>query len=1024
MYRRLLLIAVGLLLPLLSFAVNFTVDGIKYETTSTNKVQVISNSYSGSIVIPESVEYSGETYTVSAIGDSAFYNLQNLISISIPNSVTIVGNSAFGNCAGLTKAEFGSIESLCNINFKNWNSNPLYYAHHLYIDGDEITELEIPSSVTSIGNYAFSGCKELTSLIIPNSVVSIRTDAFEGCSGLTKLTIPNSVTSLGYSAFARCSGLIELSLPNSLTTIGMFAFYGCSSLLSVTIPNSVTTIEEHAFFGCGGLKEVTIPNSVLSIEYGAFCDCVGLKEVVIPNSVTNIGSFAFGDLPNLTEVTIPASVTEMGSFAFGQCYNLKKVIFEDGETPLLVDGGFWHCTGLKEVYLGRSLCDTESVSFGACYSLSSLTIGSSVDSIGENVFSHSILTNIVVNAEVPPVISENSFPEESYSCARVVVPAASIADYKKKWSQFVFLGVPTDGLLNKTYAVSSPGDLSDMVSADELEKISEIKLTGKINGTDIRCLNRMVNLMSLDLSECDIVSGGEAYYEEEGKRFETKDNTLSENWAYNLRFLSDLKLPSTLATIGKRAFDGKYQLSNFSIPNSVTAIEDSAFIECVNLTEIIIPNSVKTIGNEAFEYCFGLEKVVISDSVTAIGNRIFSNCYVLTDVHIGNSVATIGNRAFVLCRSLTQITIPNSVTTIDDYGFSNCYGLTDLNLSNSLTTIGSEAFAFCHALTKVSIPNSVTKIDRYAFASSENLTEVTVGNSVATIGGGAFQNCNRLTSISISGPITELPEDVFWSCWSLKDVTLPGSVRKISATAFKGCSALTGINVINPIPAVIESETFSACEASATLNVPAGSIEAYKAHPYWGKFNAIATWDCGGSENFMVDNVTYHVLLDGSVEIAAVSAPAARSVSGVIEIPDKVVSDGVSYRVGGVANGGFNGAGYAALVLPSTIGYVGLEAFKECTALTEITCMSQVPPSVGDNSFDEDAYGSVKLIVPEDAVEAYRAHDVWQKFDVLAAKILVTSIVLDPSSWNGNVGDKFHIEATVLPEDARNQSRK
>lgn len=397
------------------------------------------------------------------------------------------------------------------------------------------------------------------------------------------------------------------------------------------------------------------------------------------------------------------------------------------------------------------------------------------------------------------------------------------------------------------------------------------------------------------------------------------------------------------------------------------------------------------------------------------------------------------------CFSLAQITIPNSVTTIDDYGFSNCYGLTDLNLSNSLTTIGMEAFAFCNALTKVTIPNSVTTIDRYAFGSSKNLREVTMGNSVATIGDGAFyyceslasmsipasvtaigyaafRGCTRLASISISGTITELPDEVFWACPSLKDVTLPGSVREISATAFHGCNSLTEINVINPIPAVIESETFSACEASATLNVPAGSIEAYRAHPYWGKFNAIATWNCGGSENFTVDNVTYHVLLDGSVEIAAVSAPAARSVSGVIEIPDKVVSDGVSYRVGGVANGGFNGAGYAALVLPPTVGYVGLEAFKECTELTEITCMSQIPPSVGDNSFDEDAYGSVKLIVPEDAFEAYRAHDVWQKFDVLAAKILVTSIVLDPSSWNGNVGDKFHIEATVLPEDAADGS--
>jgi len=142
--------------------------------------------------------------SVTSIGAHAFYGCTGLTSLTILNSVTSIGAYAFQDCTGLTSVHISDLVAWCNISFLGYESNPLYYAHHLYLNGTEITSLTIPNSVTSIGSRAFAGCTGLTSLTIPNSVTSIGVYAFEGCTGLTSLTIPNSVTSIGANAFNGC----------------------------------------------------------------------------------------------------------------------------------------------------------------------------------------------------------------------------------------------------------------------------------------------------------------------------------------------------------------------------------------------------------------------------------------------------------------------------------------------------------------------------------------------------------------------------------------------------------------------------------------------------------------------------------------------------------------------------------------------------------------------------------------------------------------------------------------------------
>ncbi len=317
--------------------------------------------YSGVVNIPASVTYNSKNYSVTSIGDHAFYDCSGLTSVTIPNSVTSIGGYAFEVCRGLTSVTipnsvtsigdyaFCWCEGLTAVNITdldkwaeiafNITANPLIYAHNLYLNGKLVTDAKL-TTATKIGNDAFRGCTSLTSIEIPNSVTSIGGYAFENCSGLTSVTIPNSVTSIGICAFRDCTSLTSVTIPNSVTSIGFGTFYGCSGLTSVIIPNSVTSIGGHAFAYCFGLTSITIPNSVESIEDSTFYLCEGLKSIEIPNSVTSIGSGAFQGCVGLTSVTIPISVISIGDYAFSRCSSLEDVFVSRGRPYTISDNVF------------------------------------------------------------------------------------------------------------------------------------------------------------------------------------------------------------------------------------------------------------------------------------------------------------------------------------------------------------------------------------------------------------------------------------------------------------------------------------------------------------------------------------------------------------------------------------------------------------------------------------------------------------------------------------------------------------
>ena len=258
--------------------------------------------------------------SVTNIGGYAFYGCSGLTSINIPNSVTTIGNDAFWGCNRLEKVELESIESLCTIKFKNTNSNPTSYAHRIYIDGKEVTTVNIPNSVTYIGNHAFRGCSELTSITIPNSVTGIGNYAFRFCTGLTYIDLPQSITSIGDGTFEGCSGIKSITIPERVTRIGVYTFCN-SGLTSINIPNSVSSIGEYAFDCCSQLTSINIPSSVTRIGDYAFHACREVS-VITCDAITppSCGLHCFDYIPSTATLYVPYGTSDAYKNAEGWNY--------------------------------------------------------------------------------------------------------------------------------------------------------------------------------------------------------------------------------------------------------------------------------------------------------------------------------------------------------------------------------------------------------------------------------------------------------------------------------------------------------------------------------------------------------------------------------------------------------------------------------------------------------------------------------------------------------------------------------
>ena len=669
-----------------ALTVNGVIDGDFVYADAEKKRITAYVGNSGAVTIPN---------TVTSIGENAFHDCKILTSITIPSSVTSIGNTS----------NYGAFDGCDSIETLTYNTNAI---GSNFSNKKLLKNINIGDAVTSIGGHAFRDCSSLTSIEIPNSVTSIEEEAFNSCNGLTSITIPNSVTSIGNNAFGYCSSLTSVTIPNSVTSIGEYAFDHCENLKSITLPNSITSISNGAFSDCSSLTSITIPNSVTSIGDNAFRSCSSLTSVTIPKSVTSIGEEAFnmnyidGYYFNLKTVTIPNSVTSIGNNAFRDIKNIVYNGTAEGSpwgaltVNGVVDGDFVYADAEKKqltAYIGNgstvtipnSVTSIGYAAFRGCKNLKMVTIPNSVTSIEGWAFT--LVKNIFYSG---------------------------IAD-GSPWGAVTVNGV-VDG---------------DFVYADAEKK----QLTAYVgNGSTATIPNSVTSI------------GANAFRDCEG--------------------LKTIKIPSSVTSVGSEAFGNCSSLQYNEYDNGFyLGNDDNPYVCLIKakptdtiMTSCEINSNCKVIYDRAFEDCYYLLSIEIPNSVTSIGFKAFYNCSSLTKVTIPNSVTSIGIMAFIGCSNQLQYNEYDNCCYLgnDD----NPYFCLMKTISNDITSCeinnnckiiyGSGGWDWNYkgglqSLTSVEIPNSVTSISGCAFYNNSGLTTIEIPNSVTSIGWGVFSGCNNLT---------------------------------------------------------------------------------------------------------------------------------------------------------------------------------------------------------------------------------------------------------------------------------------
>ena len=608
-----------------------------------------------------------------------------------------------------------------------------WYSTPWYSNRANISSVAISNSVTSIGEYAFSGCSGLTSIEIPNSVTSIGYEAFYGCTGLTSpvynehvfaymptsysgaYTIPEGIESIAGGAFSDCTGLTSITIGDSVTSIGN-AFYGCENLTSVVwnakncanfssnntpfrdfwdeydIRGQITSfvfgdkVEHIPAYLCNGMSQltsITIPNSVTSIGEYAFSGCSGLTSVTIPNSVTSIGEYAFSGCSGLTSVTIGNSVTSIGDKAFSGCKGLTSITIPNSVTSIS-EGAFSDCNKLTDIY---AICgdlnrvkqllnnDTRVKYTPLPYSIMAIAVNGNIQT-PQNTCDALELTTI----------PDNGYHFVQWSDGNKDNPRV-IELTKDTTFEAIFAHNPVITF----FYDASVGTISGASSTP----------TGVAEGN--------VTITAVPNEYRHFVRWADGNKDNPRTIYLTKDTTMEAIFAPNPRitykydssrgYVYGSQTTPTGVAEGEITFTAnpnrginfvKWADGNKDNPRTIyldrdTTMEaifeyrltdkcgkDSALVWTLDSTTLAL--TITGSGELTENYTYGqyIKSLTIEDEVTNIGSSAFYNCYGLTSVTIGDGVTDIGEYSFYNC-SVENLVLGASVKVINRYAFAYNY---------------------------------------------------------------------------------------------------------------------------------------------------------------------------------------------------------------------------------------------------------------------------------------------------------------------------------------------------------------
>ena len=543
---------------------------INYQIQGDNAIVISGERYVGDISIPASITYNDVTYSVTSIGDQAFYSCRNLTSVQLPSSITSIGDEAFYSCEKLTSInlpeglETIGVDAFCNCE----KLESIYIPKTVSV----IRGMMIVNGIKFGYNNPFTGNDGMTSIIVDpdnttfdsrdNCNAIIRTATNTLVAGCQNTTIPNSVTRIENKAFYQCGSLKSIEIPSSVTSIGDDVFETCWALSSINIPGSVTTIGENAFYFCTNLSSVILSEGLESIGADAFYYCKKLESIYIPKTVSSIGMGVTGPFSGNDGMT--SIIVDPGNTTFDSRDNCNAIIRTATNTLVagchtttipnsvarIGNSAFYQCGTLQSVEIPSSVTRIGDCAFEGCHILSSIQIPESVTTIGNQAFANCESLTSVTLTEGLETIGDAAFD----GCQKL---------------ESIF--IPS------TVSSINPGT----------------SLTGAFSGN-----NGMLSM---------VVSPDNPTYDSRDNCnaiIRTATNTL-------VAGCQATQIPTSVKRIGKTAFYFCSTLKSIEIPSSVTSIDEYAFAYCSGLTEVksyiqepfqINENVFESIGNDAILY--------------------------------------------------------------------------------------------------------------------------------------------------------------------------------------------------------------------------------------------------------------------------------------------------------------------------------------------------------------------------------------------------------------------------------------
>lgn len=554
--------------------------------------------------------------TITAIGDGAFAGHKGLTQVTIGAYVQSVGEGAFEGCVGLTSVEFASAAIPQEMTIGEGAFRDCAYLERVTFGEN--------SNVTSIGGYAFSGCRRLEAFTIPETVTEIGTYAFENCATLEEITLTGQSVTVGNYAFSGCESLDSVSIGASVESFNfILVFNDCAAITTVNVdPNNAffATYDDVLYnkdlttliFCPRGRTEVSIADSTLVIGDNAFESCQ-ITDVTLPDGVTTIGAKAFRESA-LTQITLPESLLSICDEAF--CSSKVTALAIPESATQIGKSAFSSCRSLKSVTLPSTLTSIGERMFYSCSALESIKIPETVTSIGAYAFtSCSALPEIVLPAGVTE-IGANAFQ----SCSSIE-------------SMVISSGVT--GINNYLFQSCS-------------------SLTSVTLPAGIKSIGMMAFYSCRALSEITLPSGLES---------------IGSTSFANCAALTSVVIPETVTSIGSSAFYNCGSLTALDLPDGISSTASNAFQNCFSLQSITLPAALTAINSSLFSGCTALKSLVLPEGLLTIGSSAFSNCKSLTELQLPASVVTVSAGAFTGCAALsltvdqanTHLTVQNGV---------------------------------------------------------------------------------------------------------------------------------------------------------------------------------------------------------------------------------------------------------------------------------------------------------------------------------------------------------------------------